>query len=257
MKPFLNKSILVTRPLQRAEELASAILASGGKVVGAPLIEIRGNEELLPEIVAKTLRPSNIVIFLSVNAVEYSLIKSPDLIPYIAQKKIFAVGQSTAAKLRSLGLAPFFPEKKATSEGLLDLKGLDPQRIKSKNVTVLKGIGGRRKLKAVLEQRGASVVNVNCYKRVTTNVSIKRALRASNIEVPDVIVSTSSAIVKILGGKIESEYLQSLYEVPMVVPSSRVAHTARGFGFTGELIVAKGATTDAIINAVKGWLWRN
>lgn len=257
MKPFLNKSILVTRPSQRAEELVLAILAFGGKVIEAPMMEIQRNEELLPEIVAKTLRPSDVVIFLSVNAVEYSLIKSPDLIPHIAQKKIFAVGQSTAIKLRSLGLDPLFPEIKATSEGLLELKGLDPQKIKSKNVVVLKGVGGRRKLKAVLEKRGASVANINCYKRITTNVSIKKTLSASNIELPDVIVSTSSAIAKILGGKIESEYLQSLYQVPMVVPSSRVAQTARALGFKGELIVAKGATTSAIINAVEGWVWRN
>ena len=71
------------------------------------------------------------------------------------------------------------------------------------------------------------------------------------------MVSTSSAIVKILGGKIESECLQSLYEVPMVVPSSRVAQTARELGFTGELIVANGATTNAIINAVEGWVRRS
>ena len=257
MKPFLNKSILVTRPVQRAEELILAILAFGGKVIGAPMMEIQKNEELVPEIIANTLRSSEVVIFLSVNAIEYSLIKSPDLIPFMTQKKLFAIGESTATKLQSLGLDSFFPKKKATSEGLLELEGLNPQKIKLKNVAVLKGVGGRRKLKIVLEKRGASVANINCYKRITTNVSIKKALRASSIEVPDVIVSTSSTIVKILGSKIESEYLQGLYEVPMVVPSSRVAQTARRLGFTGELIVAKGATTDAIINAVESWVWRN
>jgi len=257
MRPFLNKSILVTRPVQRAEELTLAILAFGGKVIGAPMMEIQKNEELLPEIIAEILHPSEVVIFLSINAVEYSLVKFPDLIPFMAQKKIFAVGESTATKLRSLGLDPFCPEKKSTSEGLLELEGLDSQKIKSKNVAVLKGVGGRRKLKSVLEKRGALVANINCYKRITTNVSIKKALRANKIELPDVIVSTSSAIVKILGSKIESEYLQNLYEVPMVVPSSRVAQTARGLGFTGELIEAKGATTDAIINAVESWVWRN
>ena len=257
MKPFLNKSILVTRPVQRAEELILAILAFGGKVIGAPMMEIQKNEELVPEIIASTLRSSEVVIFLSINAIEYSLIKFPDLIPFMAQKKVFAIGESTATKLQSLGLDSFFPKDKATSEGLLELEGLNPQKINLKNVAVLKGVGGRRKLKAVLEKRGASVANINCYKRITTNVSIKKALRASSTEVPDVIVSTSSAIVKILGSKIESEYLQGLYEVPMVVPSSRVAQTARGLGFTGELIVSKGATTDAIINAVEGWVWRN
>lgn len=257
MKPLSNKSILVTRPVQRAEELVLAILAFGGKVIGAPMMEIQRNEELVPEIIAKTLYSSDVVIFLSVHAVEYSLIGSSDLIPEITQKKIFAVGESTATKLRSLGLDSFFPQKKATSEGLLELEGLSHQKIKSKNVAVLKGIGGRRKLKAVLEQRGASVANLNCYKRITTNVSIKEALTTSNIELPDVIVSTSSSIVKILGGKIESEYLQSLYQVPMVVPSSRVAQIARELGFTGELIVANGATTKAIIKAVEGWVWRN
>ena len=257
MKPFLNKSILVTRPVQRAEELILAILAFGGKVIGAPMMEIQKNEELLPEIIANTLRSSEVVIFLSINAIEYSLIKFPDLIPFMAQKKVFAIGESTATKLQSLGLDSFFPKNKATSEGLLELEGLNPQKINLKNVAVLKGVGGRRKLKAVLEKRGASVANINCYKRITTNVSIKKALRASSTEVPDVIISTSSAIVKILGSKIESEYLQGLYEVPMVVPSSRVAQTARGLGFTGELIVSKGATTDAIINAVEGWVWRN
>ena len=40
MKPFLNKSILVTRPVQQAEELILAILGFGGKVIGAPMMEI-------------------------------------------------------------------------------------------------------------------------------------------------------------------------------------------------------------------------
>ena len=257
MKPFLNKSILVTRPVQRAEELILAILGFGGKVIGAPMMEIQENKKLVPEIIAKTLRSSDVVIFLSINAVEYSLIKSSALIPIVAQKKIFAVGESTAAKLRTLGLDSFFPAKKATSEGLLELEDLDSQKIKSKKVAVLKGIGGRRKLKSVLERRGASVANVNCYKRTATNVLIKDALTTNNIELPDLIVSTSSTIVKILGDKIESECLQSLYEVPMVVPSSRVAQTARELNFTGELIVANGATTNAIINAVEGWVGRS
>jgi len=257
MKPFWNKSILVTRPVHRAEELVLAILAFGGKAIGAPMMKILRNEELLPEIIAKTLISSDVVIFLSVHAVEHGLIGSPDLILGITQKKIFAVGESTAAKLRLLGLNPIFPEKKATSEGLLELEDLDSQKIKSKKVAVLKGIGGRRKLKSVLERRGASVANVNCYKRTATNVLIKDALTTNNIELPDLIVSTSSTIVKILGGKIESECLQSLYEVPMVVPSSRVAQTARELNFTGELIVANGATTNAIINAVEGWVGRS
>ena len=257
MKPFWNKSILVTRPVHRAEELVLAILAFGGKAIGAPMMKILRNEELLPEIITKTLISSDVVIFLSVHAVKYGLIGPPDLIPGITRKKVFAVGESTATKLRLLGLNPIFPERKGTSEGLLELEDLDSQKIKSKKVTVLKGIGGRRKLKAVLERRGASVTNINCYKRTTTNVLIKEALTTNNIELPDVMVSTSSAIVKILGGKIESECLQSLYEVPMVVPSSRVAQTARELGFTGELIVANGATTNAIINAVEGWVRRS
>ena len=93
MKPFLNKSILVTRPVQQAEELILAILGFGGKVIGAPMMEIQKNKKLVPEIIAKTLRSSDVVIFLSINAVEYSLKQSPALIPIVAQKKIFAVGE--------------------------------------------------------------------------------------------------------------------------------------------------------------------
>ena len=69
-------------------------------------------------------------------------------------------------------------------------------------------------------------------------------------------------IIVIIPARMGSERLKNknilpINKVPMVVPSSRVAQTARGLGFTGELIVAKGATTDAIINAVEGWVWRN
>ena len=47
MKPFLNKSILVTRPVQRAEELILAILGFGGKVIGAPMMEIQENKKCM------------------------------------------------------------------------------------------------------------------------------------------------------------------------------------------------------------------
>ena len=44
--------------------------------------------------------------------------------------------------------------------------------------------------------------------------------------------------------------------MPMVVPSVCCSDCQRT-GFTGELIVAKGATTDAIIHAVEDWVWKS
>ena len=159
--------------------------------------------------------------------------------------------------MQSLGLNPIFPEQRATSEGLLELEEMNTLRIKSKTVSILKGVGGRRKLKSVLEKRGASVAHINCYRRVPSGVKIKNALRESGVKSPDVIISTSSTIVKILAEKIEWENLRRLYDTPMVVPSSRVARTARGLGFRGQLIVSNGAASAAIIEAVESWAWRN
>ena len=121
MKLLSNKSILVTRPAEHAEHLLSAFFASGGRVIRAPMIELQRYNGLKVKSITRTLLSSDAAIFLSVNAVKYSLIGFPKLIPIIARKKIFAVGESTATKLQSLGLNPIFPEQRATSEGLLEL----------------------------------------------------------------------------------------------------------------------------------------
>ena len=226
-------------------------------MVTAPMIEICENSRLDSRSVADILCGSDIIIFLSVNAVEYGLMPFPQRIKLIRGKKIFAIGQTTALKLMKLELDPvFYPKNSASTEGLLLLEGMSCKSLESKKVVVFKGVGGRRKLNYIMGKRGAIVSNILCYRRVASKLSLRSIFRESNIELPDLTISTSAAIVKNLAEKIKAEELDDLYNVPMIVISRRVKRIALSLGFMNELILADGATDRAILDATKNWIRR-
>ena len=96
--------------------------------MGAPMMEIQ-KKKTVPETIAKTLRSSDVVIFLSINAIEYSLIKST-LIPFVAQKKYLRLVKVRRQNYVA-GLDSFFLKKKRRKACST---GLDSQNIKTKNV---------------------------------------------------------------------------------------------------------------------------
>jgi len=255
MLPLENKSVLVTRPKWQAGRLAADLSAIGGKVIRAPMIDIRPIDDIDLSLIYRALEKSELVIFLSVNAVQYGLVNFPELIQCLKEKKLFAIGSSTARSLGRLDLKPIcYPENDNTSEGLLGLAEMNARLIRSKGVVVFRGVGGRRKLDIVLDRRGASVINIECYRRVESTLSLREVFNFHGTVLPDLVISTSGSIINSFVEKIKIEDLPALYDVPMVVVSRRLEQAAKQIGFRGEIISAENSTNEAILKAIENWV---
>jgi uroporphyrinogen-III synthase len=73
-----------------------------------------------------------------------------------------AVERRTAATLRSSGVEPLVPARE-DSEGLLALPQL--QVVAQRRIVLVKGPGGRELIADTLRERGAEVIEFNCYRR--------------------------------------------------------------------------------------------
>jgi len=164
--PLAGLGVVVTRPRRAAEALAAKLTAAGAATWIFPALEI----EELPRDAAldETLRgiaAFHLAIFVSANAVEKGLEAVRRVAAWPAGLRVAAVGEATAEALRNSGLGPVIsPSQRHDSEALLALPQLHD--VRGQNIIVFRGEGGRERLREGLEERGASVVYAQCYRRV-------------------------------------------------------------------------------------------
>ena len=167
-------------------------------------------------------------------------------------KKIFAIGKKTRECLLAKNLTRvFIPKDLNSTEGLLALNELSQFRIANKNILIIKGQGGRKKLRYHLLKRGANLKYINSYLRRETNISISQILKAKDLTTLDVIIITSGSILLALAKKIKSENLDSLFCTSLIVVSQRLAKIARRLGFIGFIHIAENANDQSIIDSIK------
>ena len=244
--------IMITRPKDKSSELAHSLKATGNLAISAPLIRIE-HLELVPKDLKQFLDWSDIIIFTSQNTVLPTINKIND-IRIFDEKKIFAIGNKTRECLLAKNLTQVIvPEYLSSTEGLLALNELSKFHITNKNILIIKGHGGRKKLGYHLLKRGANLKYINSYLRKETNISISRVLKARDLAAPDVIIITSGSILLALVKKIKSENLNNLFFTPLIVVSHRLAKIARKLGFMGFIHIAANANDQSIIDSIKYW----
>ena len=239
--------VWVTRSQPGADRHARALEAAGFDPLTLPVLDI---EPLSAEVPAG---PFDVVIFLSEHAVRH-----PGTLAFCDGARVLAVGPATAAVLSSEGIAvdsgtvvgtaadrAEAPDREAArisgaagqgSEGLLESELL--RRISGLSVLIVSGEGGRRLLASELKQRGATVTQLQCYRR-----------RFLDPELPD--PREIDAILVGSGDGFESVARvwfaqQGRAEVPVLVPSARVAGLGPTLGFS-RVIDCGSAGVDACI----------
>ena len=242
--------IMITRPKDKNAELAHSLKAIGNLAISAPLIRIE-HLELVPNDLKQFLNWSDIIIFTSQNTIPPVINKISD-VRIFDEKKIFAIGKKTRECLLAKNLTQvFIPKDLNSTEGLLELNQLSQFQIANKNILMIKGQGGRKKLRYHLLKRGANLKYINSYLRKETNISISQILKAKDLIAPDVIIITSGSILLALAKKIKSENLNSLLCTPLIVVSQRLAKIARRVGFIGFIHIAENANDQSIIDSIK------
>ncbi|MDR2507696.1 MAG: uroporphyrinogen-III synthase [Candidatus Accumulibacter sp.] len=244
-RSLLGQRILVTRPEKQAEGLGNAIRALGGYPVFFPLLEIAPVEDVAPLLrLAPRIRDYAIVVFVSPNAVEFSLPVLLEAGAWPENARAAAIGPGTANSLARFGIGNVIvPAARFDSETLLELPEFAKERVEGRKVLIVRGDGGRELLADTLARRGAAVDRVTCYRRSTP--ADARPLRKALSDGLHALTVSSSEGLRNLPDLLDAENRERLFAAPVFVPHARIAETARAIGLK-KVILTPPADTGII-----------
>jgi uroporphyrinogen-III synthase len=248
--PLTGKGILVTRPSAQSGELMLALTAAGGTALQLPVIEIvpRNPEAVKADLAGLPI--SDIVIFVSRNAVTYGVQAFSQQAS--AMTKIAAIGQATQSALVGAGFEVHIcPDKGFDSEHLLAHAQL--QDVAGKQVLIVRGNSGRELLADTLRRRGAKVDYLSAYERKTATPDDRKLSQLietwQNGAIDEVIimsVDSLTSLMKIL--PTDSHHL--LRKTRLVTPSKRVIQTATESLPGVRTMLAESPRVESLVNAI-------
>lgn len=164
MLPLARRCIVTTRPAGQAEGLARALQGLGAEVLNFPVIQIEAADPA--PLHALNLADFDLAFFVSPNAVAQAFkIRPPEEWP--PALLVATVGPASARALAVQGYASVIsPQSGFDSESVLVLPEFSAEAVLGKRVLLLRGEGGRDLLANTLRERGATVAQVSCYRRV-------------------------------------------------------------------------------------------
>lgn len=231
-QPLGGKRFLVTRPQGQADTLLAGIRALGATADHIPFLAIEPIPDLAPLVsIARKLPDYAACIFISANAVR---IAWPVLnqVGWPAERIAACVGPGTAAVLRALGVQRIIqPESRFDSEGLLAESGFAPPRCDGQAFALIRGEGGRDLLAASLRARGARVDEVAVYRRHLHPDALAHLQGWLRDPATDILIVSSSESLQRVISAADPALIAQLQLLPVLVPHSRIAETARQLGF--------------------------
>ena len=253
--PLSGRTIVVTRPRAQAAPLAEAIAAAGGKPLIFPLLDISPASDLQPlaEAVAR-LADYSLAVFISPNAVEYTL---PAILAHGTwpkQLKPVAIGQGTVKALAVHGISGCVaPSERFDSEALLALPELAADKVRDKRIAIFRGDGGRELLADTLRERGAMVDCITCYRRAGPAAGVGPLISAWRAGQLDALTVSSSEGLRYFCDLLDSEGRAFLQKTPIFVPHARIAENARALGLSKILLTE--AADAGILAGLVAYNW--
>lgn len=248
--PLTGRGILVTRPSAQSDELTLALTAAGGTAFQLPVIEIvpRDPDAVRSDLAA--LPVSDIVIFVSRNAVTCGAEAIRQRAS--ATARIAAIGHATQSALSDAGFEVHIcPTTGFDSEHLLTHAEL--QEVAGKQVLIVRGNRGRELLGDTLRQRGATVDYLSTYERKTAtpgDQQLSQLIEAwQNGAIDEVIimsVDSLTSLMKIL----PTDCHHLLRKTRLVTPSKRVIQTATESLPGVHTVLAESPRAESLVNAI-------
>ncbi|MBD9483068.1 uroporphyrinogen-III synthase [Pseudomonas sp. PDM14] len=244
--------LLLTRPAAENQALAATLQARGMHSASLPLMEIEALAETEQQRArALDLASYQAVVVVSKPAARLGLDLFARHWPQLpAHLRWFSVGAGTAQVLQVQGLLVSFPAQGDDSEALLGLPSLQglfdgpPPR-----VLILRGEGGRELLAQTLRERGASVDYLELYRRVLPSHTAGTLRRVLHMERLNAVLVSSAQGLEHLCQLAAADWAQ-IAELPLLVPSPRVAELARAAG-ARHVIDCRGASAAAVLAALE------
>jgi uroporphyrinogen-III synthase len=244
-------SVLVTRPPGQGQALATALQQQGFRPVLQPLIEIEVMGEPSPQqrSILLDLDTYQHIVFVSANAIRHGMEWIENFWPQLPIGiHWYTVGKSSASLLQAYGLTVLQPGGEMSSEALLQLPHL--QEVSGQRILLVKGEGGRTLIQAQLEQRGARVETLCCYRRRCPSLGAgELGQLLDSQDFTALLISSGEGLlnlVSLLGGRSP----ELAREISLVVPGNRVATMAHELGFV-RVITADNASDEAMLQALK------
>lgn len=244
--------LLLTRPTQDSAELAATLAQQGIYSSSLPLLAIEAlNESAEQRATLAGLSRYCAVIVVSKPAARLGLdLLERYQLPAPAAQPWFSVGAATAQILAEHGLQVYYPEQGDDSEALLALPQFQ-QALAAVNpqVLILRGDGGRELLAERLRDQGVQVDYLPLYRRVLPDyppAALVERVRAERLNA--LVVSSGQGFVHLR--ELAAEAWAELAQLPLFVPSPRVAEMARAAG--AQFVVdCRGASAAALLAALQ------
>lgn len=244
--------VLITRPENKAQQLAQSLARQGIACLNQPLFDYQALHNSAAQ--TKQLTDADMLIFVSAAAVEFANAYWPAT--HWQAQPIFAVGQATKQALQTLGIPQVISPEQENSEGLLTLALLKPP-LTGKKITIVRGNGGREYLAEVLLRRGAKVSYLEVYQRVW-RVLAQEISKQWYTQQINCIVVTSNAILEQLVTlltvnkpsttlAIATYWRQQCYWLTV---SQRISERAKQLGVS-KVITCNGASAPIISEALQ------
>lgn len=255
-KPLQGKTIVVTRPRAQAAKLCCLIAAQGGCPVVFPLLEITPAADAAPlQATISQLDHYALAVFISPNAVDFSL---PSILAnrsWPSGLQAVAIGQSSVTQLANYGVAPTIaPQERFDSEALLELPELQAERVVGKRIVIFRGNGGRAFLGDTLRERGAEVDYVTCYHRSAPSDAAKLLALWQTHQLDGLTVSSSEGLRNLLA-LLDAQGCEHLSRTPVFVPHQRIAEVAEEFGL--QQLILTGPADAGIIAGLCAHNWQS
>ena len=245
--------LLLTRPAEECAALTAALQQHDIHSASLPLMAIEPLEETAEQrATALELERYRAVVVVSKPAARLGLAllkRHRSQLP--AGLAWFSVGAATGTILQDHGLDVCWPTCGDDSEALLALPRLaEVLRAADARALIMRGEGGREHLAETLRTRGVRVDSLELYRRVLPAYPAGALIGLIRSERLNGLVVSSGQGLQSLQTLAGADW-PTLRELPLFVPSPRVAEMARCMG--GKIIVdCRGAGTAALLAALRG-----
>jgi len=256
--------VLNTRPLEQGLALTKAINKANGVSIELPALTILPtSDNWLDDFLNyqqtiierdKKLQLHNIhqAIFISANAVNYFYQKLKEhSLSWPSTIKITAIGKASAEALLKWNIEVDNLPKIANSLNLLKLSNL--QQITNQNILLIKGEDGLDVIASNLIKRGANLISLAVYKRVTPKISLQQIQSIWHDDKVDIIIFTSQQAMQNIFKLFDAKGKDWLINKPCLVISERLADFAKKLGVKRVIV----SPYDMILNTLEQYVGQN
>ena len=240
-------TVLITRPTPLGEALAQQLLAHQLDALCLPVMTIEPPTSISSNMnCQRRVADSDVIIFTSPMAVE-SFVR---LYPHqrINHPCLLAIGKGTARHLQSYGMSVKAYPRQADSASLLQLPELQNHAIES--VTLFTGENGNPCLTEQLQQRNISVNTIFTHRRQQKNYN----QLPDNINQSSLSICTSALGLHFFHELILQHELNYLKNQPLVIITPKMQQQAKQYGFSQDILQAKGARNEQLLNCILDFL---